>query len=111
MPKLSLKRPTAQEGFQLQAGLFQSFQYPSAVNGIALSESGGEIAVAAEARVEVYCTITKALLYHTESLARVKSVAMSPDGRRVLFGGWGQAVNMMHMYDLPARPFYYFNLA
>jgi WD40 repeat protein len=48
---------------------------------------------------QVYCTITKAILHDTSSTARVKSVSMSQDGRRICFGGWSQTVHVQGLQD------------
>jgi tricorn protease-like protein len=83
----------------LQVALFQSFQYPSGVNCVSLSERGSGMAVAVGSEIEVYCTVTKALLHKTEDAARIKSVAVSADGRRICFGGWSQRCHMLDLQD------------
>ena len=58
-PKLSLRMPSEQG--LLQVALFQSFQYPSGVNCVSLSERGSEMAVAVGSEIEVYCTVKLSL--------------------------------------------------
>jgi WD40 repeat protein len=73
--------------------------YDSAVNSVSLSSSGAELAVGVAKDCLCYCTKTHALLHCCQDSARVKTVALSADGCKLCFSGWGDHVHLQQIQN------------